>query len=70
MAQNCGPDSDADTEIAAGPGIRTTASHRIHPADPGSVVTLMVDQNGIIGRLIGKFMAGLTNRSWPWRAMD
>ena len=43
-------------------GIRTTASHRIHPAEPGSVVTLMVDQNGIIGRLIGKFMAGLTNR--------
>ena len=50
------------TWIAAGPGIRTTASHRIHPAEPGSVVTLMVDQNGIIGRLIGKFMAGLTNR--------
>jgi uncharacterized protein YndB with AHSA1/START domain len=50
------------TWIAAGPGIRTTASHRIHAAEPGSVVTLMVDQNGIIGRLIGKFMAGLTNR--------
>jgi uncharacterized protein YndB with AHSA1/START domain len=50
------------TWIAVGPGFRTTASHRIHPAEPGSVVTLVLDQNGLIGRLIGRLTTGLTNR--------
>jgi uncharacterized protein YndB with AHSA1/START domain len=50
------------TWVASGPGFRTVASHRIHPAEPGSVVTLVLDQNGLIGQLIGRLTAGMTNR--------
>jgi hypothetical protein len=45
-----------------GPGFRTTASHWIHPGEPGSVVTLVLEQDGLIGQLIGRLTAGLTNR--------
>jgi uncharacterized protein YndB with AHSA1/START domain len=50
------------TWIATGPGFRTTASHRIHPGEPGSVVRLVLEQDGLIGQLIGRLTAGLTNR--------
>ena len=50
------------TWVAAGPGFRTTASHRVQPGDPGSVVTLALDQEGLIGRMIGRLISGLTNR--------
>jgi uncharacterized membrane protein len=50
------------TWTAAGPGVRTTASHRIQPAESGSVVTLALHQHGLVGGLIGRFTAGLTNR--------
>jgi len=50
------------TWIATGPGFRTTASHRIHPGEPGSVVTLVLEQNGLVRQLIGRLTAGLTNR--------
>jgi len=50
------------TWVAAGPGFRTTASHRIRPGEPGSIVTLVLDQDGLLGQLIGRLMAGLTNR--------
>jgi uncharacterized protein YndB with AHSA1/START domain len=50
------------TWIAAGPGFRTIAIHRILPAEPGAVVTLALEQNGLIGRLVGRLMAGMTNR--------
>jgi carbon monoxide dehydrogenase subunit G len=50
------------TWIAAGPGYRTIASHRVQPADSGSVATLSLDQQGLVGELIGRLMAGLTNR--------
>jgi hypothetical protein len=50
------------TWTASGPGFRTIASHRVQPADSGSVVTLNLDQQGLVGRLIGRLTAGLTNR--------
>lgn len=50
------------TWIAAGPGFRTTASHRLRREEAGSVVTLMIDQDGLLGRLIGRVTVGLTNR--------
>jgi uncharacterized protein YndB with AHSA1/START domain len=50
------------TWIATGPGFRTTASHRIHTGEPGSVVTLLLEQNGLVGQLIGRLTVGLTNR--------
>jgi uncharacterized protein YndB with AHSA1/START domain len=53
---------DSFTWVATGPGFRTTASHRVQPADPGSVVTLTLDQDGPIGWLIGRLISGLTNR--------
>jgi uncharacterized membrane protein len=48
--------------IATGPGFRTTASHRVQPAESGSIVTLTLQQQGLVGGLVGWLTAGLTNR--------
>ncbi len=32
------------------------------PAEPGSVVTLVLEQDGPIGRVVGQLTAGLTNK--------
>jgi uncharacterized membrane protein len=50
------------TWTAAGPGFRTTASHRIQPTETGSVVMLTLHQQRLVGGLIGRFTASLTNR--------
>jgi uncharacterized membrane protein len=50
---------------AAAPGMRTLARHRVDPAGPagtGSIATLGVDQEGPLGRLLGRVMARLTHR--------
>ena len=49
------------TWIATGPGFRTTASHRVQPAESGSVVTLTLQQQGLVGGLVGRLTTRLTN---------
>ncbi|OLR91356.1 SRPBCC family protein [Actinokineospora bangkokensis] len=47
---------------ARGPGVLTTATHRVDPAEGGSLVTLGLVQAGWLGGLVGRFTAGLTDR--------
>ena len=50
------------TWVAAGPGFRTVAIHRVEPGGSGSIATLTLDQTGPLGTLVGKLTAGLTDR--------
>jgi len=51
------------TWVATGPGVRTTARHRLDPLDGGRTrVTLGVEQAGPIGTVVGRFYRGLTDR--------
>lgn len=47
---------------ATGPGVRTRASHVIAPNGNSSIVYLSLDQQGVLGRLIGLLGARLTRR--------
>jgi uncharacterized membrane protein len=50
------------TWVASGPGFMTTASHRVRPHASGSVATLAVNQEGVVGALVGRLAARLTRR--------
>lgn len=52
------------TWVATGPGVRTTARHRIEPlGGSGSRVRLSVEQSGPVGRVMGRlFFTRLTDR--------
>jgi uncharacterized protein YndB with AHSA1/START domain len=53
---------EAFTWTAKAPGARTDARHEVHAAGPGSVVTLVLDQSGLVGQLFGRLTSGLTKR--------
>ena len=47
----------------SGPGVRTTAHHRLEPLpDGGTRVHLVVEQSGWLGNLVGRLYARLTDR--------
>jgi uncharacterized membrane protein len=50
------------TWVASGPGFTTTATHRVRADRGGSVVTLVLDQAGALGALVGLVAARLTER--------
>lgn len=51
------------TWVAEGPGVRTTARHGLERLDAGRTrVTLSVQQAGWLGRVMGRFYGGLTDR--------
>lgn len=50
------------TWVTGLPGFRTTARHVVERRRGGSRVTLELDQRGVVGELIGRWMAGLTER--------
>ena len=51
------------TWVARGPGVTTIARHDIEALpDGGSRVTLSVEQDGLLGRVMGRFYRGLTDR--------
>ena len=50
------------TWTATGPGVLTTAAHRIRPEGAGSRVELSLRQEGPLGGLLGRLTAGLTDR--------
>ena len=50
------------TWTAAGPGVRTRASHSVTPSGRGSRVTLAVEPDGAVGRLVARLTTGLTQR--------
>ena len=52
------------TWVATGPGVRTTARHRVEPvAGSGSRVRLSVEQSGPVGAVMGRlFFRRLTDR--------
>jgi hypothetical protein len=45
-----------------GPGVRTTAHHRIEQDGDGTLVTLRLTQHGPVGWLVGVLTASLTRR--------
>jgi uncharacterized membrane protein len=47
---------------ATGPGIWTSAQHRIAPTPTGSRATLSINQEGILGQLLAHLTANLTHR--------
>ena len=56
-------DGRAFTWVASGPGVKTTARHAIDALDGHrSRVTLGVEQQGWLGRVMGRFYRGLTDR--------
>ena len=51
------------TWVATGPGVRTTARHRLEQLDGGRTrVTLAVEQGGPVGSVVGRFYRRLTDR--------
>jgi len=51
------------TWVATGPGVLTTARHRIEPLpDGGTRVRLSVSQSGWLGSVMGRFYRGLSGR--------
>ena len=51
------------TWVATGPGVRTTARHVLEDLGTGGTrVTLAVEQAGPVGRVMGRFYRGLTDR--------
>lgn len=51
------------TWVATGPGVRTTAHHTVDPLPGGGTrVRLSVSQAGWLGRVMGRFYRGLTDR--------
>ncbi|MDQ3576875.1 MAG: hypothetical protein M3443_04580 [Actinomycetota bacterium] len=50
------------TWVATGPGVRTTARHPLEPDGPGARVVIEFAQRGVIGTLLGRLTAGLTDR--------
>lgn len=51
------------TWVAKGPGVTTTARHDVEEVEAGvSRVTLSVEQDGWLGRTMGRFYRGLTDR--------
>ncbi len=50
------------TWVAKGPGLRSTATHRVDPDGAGALATARVDQEGPLGGLLGRLTAGLTRR--------
>lgn len=50
------------TWVATGPGVRTCARHQVEPTGSGALVTLTLDQQGVVGRFVGRLTTGLTKR--------
>lgn len=50
------------TWVAGAPGFRAVGHHMVEPTPTGSRATLTFDQHGVIGELVGKFSADITNR--------
>ena len=51
------------TWVAKGPGVTTTARHVLEPMGAAApMVTLSVEQGGLLGTVMGKFYRGLTDR--------
>ena len=50
------------TWVATGPGVRTTARHRLKDLGGGTRVTLAVEQAGPVGAVMGRFYRRLTDR--------
>lgn len=47
---------------STGPGIHVTGVHRIEPTPAGSRVTLSLTYGGVLGKLLGRWTSGITNR--------
>lgn len=50
------------TWVTGLPGFRTTGRHLVERRRDGSRVTLEIDQRGLVGELVGRWMANLTDR--------
>jgi uncharacterized protein YndB with AHSA1/START domain len=50
------------TWVARGPGLRTTGRHEVVPDGDWSAATLTLDQEGLLGGLMGRLTRGLTER--------
>jgi uncharacterized protein YndB with AHSA1/START domain len=50
------------TWVTGLPGFRSTARHVVERRRTGSRVRLEIDQRGLVGELVGRWMAGLTER--------
>jgi uncharacterized membrane protein len=48
--------------VAKGPGVRTTAGHRVISTPNGTIATSSIDQHGPFGWLLGILLAKITNR--------
>jgi uncharacterized membrane protein len=55
-------EGESFTWTATGPGICTSAQHRIEPTPPGSRALLSIDQAGILGQLLARLITNLTYR--------
>ncbi|WP_448625938.1 SRPBCC family protein [Geodermatophilus sp. URMC 64] len=55
-------DGERFTWTATNPGVRTRADHSVAARPGGSAVTLSVDQQGLLGGLVGRLYGGLTRR--------
>lgn len=50
------------TWVTGLPGFRSRAHHLVERRREGSRVTLEIDQRGLVGEVVGRFMANLTER--------
>jgi uncharacterized protein YndB with AHSA1/START domain len=55
-------DGESFTWAATGPGVHTSAHHRINRTTTGSRAMLSIDQQGILGQLLARVSTGLTDR--------
>jgi len=55
-------EGESFTWTATGPGMLTSAQHRIEPTPTGSRAFLSIDQEGIFGQFLACLMADLTHR--------
>jgi uncharacterized membrane protein len=55
-------EGESFTWTATGPGILTSAQHRIEPTPTGSRAILSIDQKGILGQLLAYLITNLTHR--------
>jgi carbon monoxide dehydrogenase subunit G len=47
---------------SGGPGLRTTGTHLVEPSGDGARATARLDQEGLLGGMVGRLTKGLTER--------
>lgn len=50
------------TWVSIAPGVRVVAHHSVEPASPGSMATLSIEYQGILGGLLGWLTRSITER--------